>query len=343
MVACSRSRAWPKAASTTSSAAASAATASTRDWTIPHFEKMLYDNGPLLALLADAWLVTARAAVRARRRGDRRLGDARDAVAARAATTPRSTPTPSTRRASSTSGPRRGAGAAHRRRSIAVAAPHYGLDRPPNFEGRHWHLRVTRAGRARDDDAAARLGAGEALRRAREARAPGPRRKDPGVLERAHDPRHGARRPGVRRARSGSPRRGARSISSARTMWRDGPAARDLQGRPRAPERLPRRPRFPARRAARAHAGANSARRPRVRPGARGRAARAVRGPRSRRILLHGARPRAADPPPEAGARQRDAFGQRRGGLGAAAARRPHRRAALRSRPPSARWSSSIR
>ncbi len=27
-------------------------------WTIPHFEKMLYDNGPLLALYADAWLVT---------------------------------------------------------------------------------------------------------------------------------------------------------------------------------------------------------------------------------------------------------------------------------------------
>ena len=28
------------------------------DWTIPHFEKMLYDNGPLLKLLADAWLVS---------------------------------------------------------------------------------------------------------------------------------------------------------------------------------------------------------------------------------------------------------------------------------------------
>ena len=28
------------------------------EWTIPHFEKMLYDNGPLLGLLADAWLHT---------------------------------------------------------------------------------------------------------------------------------------------------------------------------------------------------------------------------------------------------------------------------------------------
>ena len=28
------------------------------EWTIPHFEKMLYDNGPLLRLYADAWTVT---------------------------------------------------------------------------------------------------------------------------------------------------------------------------------------------------------------------------------------------------------------------------------------------
>ncbi len=27
-------------------------------WHIPHFEKMLYDNGPLLGLYADAWAVT---------------------------------------------------------------------------------------------------------------------------------------------------------------------------------------------------------------------------------------------------------------------------------------------
>jgi hypothetical protein len=27
-------------------------------WSIPHFEKMLYDNGPLLRLYADAWLVS---------------------------------------------------------------------------------------------------------------------------------------------------------------------------------------------------------------------------------------------------------------------------------------------
>ena len=35
------------------------------DWAIPHFEKMLYDNGPLLRLLADAWLVSGDAAQKA--------------------------------------------------------------------------------------------------------------------------------------------------------------------------------------------------------------------------------------------------------------------------------------
>ena len=27
-------------------------------WAIPHFEKMLYDNGPLLALYSDAWVIS---------------------------------------------------------------------------------------------------------------------------------------------------------------------------------------------------------------------------------------------------------------------------------------------
>ena len=30
------------------------------EWRIPHFEKMLYDNGPLLALYADAWCLTGK-------------------------------------------------------------------------------------------------------------------------------------------------------------------------------------------------------------------------------------------------------------------------------------------
>ena len=30
-------------------------------WMVPHFEKMLYDNGPLLALYADAWAASGEA------------------------------------------------------------------------------------------------------------------------------------------------------------------------------------------------------------------------------------------------------------------------------------------
>ena len=49
---CTRCARWRAAACTTRSAAASRATPSTRDWIVPHFEKMLYDN----ALLARAYL-----------------------------------------------------------------------------------------------------------------------------------------------------------------------------------------------------------------------------------------------------------------------------------------------
>jgi len=45
-------------------------------WMIPHFEKMLYDNGPLLALCCDVWQVTGGPPVPGRRRRHRRLGDA---------------------------------------------------------------------------------------------------------------------------------------------------------------------------------------------------------------------------------------------------------------------------
>ena len=62
-------RRWRAAASTTSSAAASRATASTRDWVVPHFEKMLYDNALLLRVYADVGHRRGRLGGR----GDRRL------------------------------------------------------------------------------------------------------------------------------------------------------------------------------------------------------------------------------------------------------------------------------
>ena len=49
-------------------------------WTIPHFEKMLYDNAALLAVYAQAAAGHRRCRVRARGPGHRRLDAARDAV-----------------------------------------------------------------------------------------------------------------------------------------------------------------------------------------------------------------------------------------------------------------------
>ena len=112
-------------------------------WTIPHFEKMLYDNGPLLALLADAWLV------------------ARDPLFERCAA---ETAGWIVREMQSPEGGyycSLDADSEHEEgkyyvwdreevRSLLgddeypVIAAHFGLDQPPNFEGRHWHLRLAR-------------------------------------------------------------------------------------------------------------------------------------------------------------------------------------------------------
>jgi uncharacterized protein YyaL (SSP411 family) len=111
------------------------------EWSIPHFEKMLYDNGPLLALLADAWRVT----------GDGLYARCAEATAG---WIEREMQSPEGGYYSSLD-----ADAEHEEgkyyvwdaseaRALlgteewAVAAPHFGLNGPPNFEGRRWHLRV---------------------------------------------------------------------------------------------------------------------------------------------------------------------------------------------------------
>jgi uncharacterized protein YyaL (SSP411 family) len=114
-----------------------------RNWTIPHFEKMLYDNGPLLALYSDAWRVTR---------------DPLHAKVARetAAWTLREMQAPEGGYYSSLD-----ADSEHEEgrfyvwtpqevRALmtadeyAVAEPHYGLDGAPNFENQYWHLHVAK-------------------------------------------------------------------------------------------------------------------------------------------------------------------------------------------------------
>ncbi|MGH6628557.1 MAG: thioredoxin domain-containing protein, partial [Burkholderiales bacterium] len=113
-------------------------------WTIPHFEKMLYDNGPLLHLLTDAWLVSA------------------DPLYARCAGETagwimREMQSPEGGYYSSLdadSEHEEGKFYVWEREEVrglltageyADVAAHYGLDQPPNFENRHWHLRVAAA------------------------------------------------------------------------------------------------------------------------------------------------------------------------------------------------------
>jgi uncharacterized protein YyaL (SSP411 family) len=114
------------------------------EWTIPHFEKMLYDNGPLLGLLADAWLVTGEPLYAG-------------CVAETAGWVMREMQSTQGGYYSSLD-----ADSEHEEGKFYVwdrdevrqlvtdeeyraFAPRYGLDQPPNFENRHWHLRVSNA------------------------------------------------------------------------------------------------------------------------------------------------------------------------------------------------------
>ncbi len=114
-------------------------------WTIPHFEKMLYDNGPLLRLYSDSWCV------------DRQPLYART-VADTAAWVMREMQSPingneggyySSLDADSEHEEGKfyvwtpdAIRAALTAEEYAVVEPHYGLDAAPNFEQHYWHLRV---------------------------------------------------------------------------------------------------------------------------------------------------------------------------------------------------------
>ena len=147
------------------------------EWTIPHFEKMLYDNGPLLALYADLARVT----------GDERFAAVAGGIGGWLTREMRAGDGAFYSSLDADSEGHEGKFYVWERDQVrtllspeayAVAAPHYGLDGPPNFEGHAWNLRVTEELSAVADtlgisiaDAADRLNAAKAaLLAAREVR-----------------------------------------------------------------------------------------------------------------------------------------------------------------------------
>ncbi len=110
-------------------------------WEIPHFEKMLYDNGPLLGLYADAFALT----------GDPYFKEVAEGIAGwllREMTAPEGAFHSSL---DADSEGEEGRFYVWERAEVirllgpedsALAGRRWGLDAPPNFEGRHWHLKV---------------------------------------------------------------------------------------------------------------------------------------------------------------------------------------------------------
>ncbi|MBC8021487.1 MAG: thioredoxin domain-containing protein [Burkholderiales bacterium] len=110
-------------------------------WAIPHFEKMLYDNGWLMRLYADAWAITreplfervcAETAAWIMREMQSPEGGYYSSLDADSEGEEGKfyVWTPDEVRSLLTPG------------EYAVAAPAYGLDRPANFENHYWHLVV---------------------------------------------------------------------------------------------------------------------------------------------------------------------------------------------------------
>jgi len=110
-------------------------------WEIPHFEKMLYDNGPLVALCADAWAQT----------GDPLYARVTEETAAWVMREMQSADGGYYSSLDADSEGEEGKYYVWDRSEIeqlltpqesALAARHWGFAGPPNFENRHWHAKV---------------------------------------------------------------------------------------------------------------------------------------------------------------------------------------------------------
>ncbi len=111
------------------------------EWTIPHFEKMLYDNGPLLGLYADIARVT----------GEARFADVARGIVDWMTGVMRAPDGAFFSSEDADSEGEEGKFYVWSRDELrallsaddyAVAAPHWGITSAPNFEGHAWHLRV---------------------------------------------------------------------------------------------------------------------------------------------------------------------------------------------------------
>ena len=190
-------------------------------WTVPHFEKMLYDNALLARAYLHGWQVSGDGAAAPDVPRRRSTGRCARCAAPRAASTARSTPTPRASRAGSTCGrvdELREALGRRRRRGDRLAR----RQRAGQLRGRR-----TSSSRARARAAAPSSASGSARgcsRSARERVRPGLDDKRLTALERADDRRARRRRRGAR-ARARLPRRGARGGArscSTRCATRDG-------------------------------------------------------------------------------------------------------------------------
>jgi uncharacterized protein YyaL (SSP411 family) len=136
-------------------------------WEIPHFEKMLYDNGPLLGLLADAWAQT----------GDPLYARVADETAAWVL---REMQAPDGGYYSSLDADSEGEEGKYyvwdrdevkallTQQESALAIRRWGFTGPPNFEDRHWHAKV--AGSLSAEEAPLLASARQKLFAAREQR-----------------------------------------------------------------------------------------------------------------------------------------------------------------------------
>ncbi|TRZ93912.1 MAG: thioredoxin domain-containing protein [Rhodocyclaceae bacterium] len=110
-------------------------------WEIPHFEKMLYDNGPLLALSADAWAQT----------GDPLYARVAEETATWVMREMQAADGGYFSSLDADSEGEEGKYYVWDRGEVerllapqesALAARRWGFDEPPNFENRHWHAKV---------------------------------------------------------------------------------------------------------------------------------------------------------------------------------------------------------